>query len=273
MNRIEQNAKMIEELNSSFEKVANGKLPCITREAILAVLVDASKSLAIIADSMDEDGRRQGVAIDGNKRYWKGYHAAQEDGKKIYQKGYEDGARCQDEVQYQKGLNDAWDAVRKLDDSLTYDELYNIFDANCYRILDRFSASEVIEKIRAYEEKQKDKIDIKVGTKVRTTKDYDHYDAKVFPTGTVGTVTEIDLECEHPYIVSANGDYWYYAADMFEVIEEDEKQKRDCDNDKEWDSDSEACANSPCDLCRFNPPSAGDGKPCTMCPAEGKVEE
>lgn len=30
---------------------------------------------------------------------------------------------------------------------------------------------------------------------------------------------------------------------------------------------------SPCDLCVYNPPSAGDGKPCTMCPAEGKVEE
>ena len=25
---------------------------------------------------------------------------------------------------------------------------------------------------------------------------------------------------------------------------------------------------SPCDLCRFNPPSSADGKPCTMCPAE-----
>lgn len=30
---------------------------------------------------------------------------------------------------------------------------------------------------------------------------------------------------------------------------------------------------SPCDLCRFSPPGSGDGKPCTMCPAEGKVEE
>ena len=26
---------------------------------------------------------------------------------------------------------------------------------------------------------------------------------------------------------------------------------------------------SPCDLCRYNPPSSCDGKPCTMCPAEG----
>lgn len=25
---------------------------------------------------------------------------------------------------------------------------------------------------------------------------------------------------------------------------------------------------SPCDVCRYNPPSSGDGKPCSMCPAE-----
>lgn len=24
---------------------------------------------------------------------------------------------------------------------------------------------------------------------------------------------------------------------------------------------------TPCDMCRYNPPSSGDGKPCTMCPA------
>lgn len=29
---------------------------------------------------------------------------------------------------------------------------------------------------------------------------------------------------------------------------------------------------SPCDLCRYNPPSSGDGKPCTMCPSEGRAE-
>ena len=28
---------------------------------------------------------------------------------------------------------------------------------------------------------------------------------------------------------------------------------------------------SPCDLCRYNPPSSCDGKPCTMCPAEDRT--
>ena len=27
---------------------------------------------------------------------------------------------------------------------------------------------------------------------------------------------------------------------------------------------------SPCDLCRYNPPSSSDGKPCSMCVAEGR---
>lgn len=30
---------------------------------------------------------------------------------------------------------------------------------------------------------------------------------------------------------------------------------------------------SPCDLCRFNPPSSADGKPCTMCPVERREDE
>lgn len=29
----------------------------------------------------------------------------------------------------------------------------------------------------------------------------------------------------------------------------------------------------PCGLCRHNPPSSCDGKPCTMCPAEGCIVE
>ena len=30
---------------------------------------------------------------------------------------------------------------------------------------------------------------------------------------------------------------------------------------------------TPCDLCKFNPPTSGDGKPCFMCPAQAKMEE
>lgn len=30
---------------------------------------------------------------------------------------------------------------------------------------------------------------------------------------------------------------------------------------------------TPCDMCRFNPPSSGDGKPCTLCPSEREVND
>lgn len=28
----------------------------------------------------------------------------------------------------------------------------------------------------------------------------------------------------------------------------------------------------PCDVCAYNPPSSMDGKPCSLCPARGKME-
>ena len=30
---------------------------------------------------------------------------------------------------------------------------------------------------------------------------------------------------------------------------------------------------TPCHVCKFNPPSSGDGKPCSICPAQGKGGE
>lgn len=32
-------------------------------------------------------------------------------------------------------------------------------------------------------------------------------------------------------------------------------------------------AQTPCDLCMYDPPSSGDGKPCSMCPATAKDGE
>lgn len=29
---------------------------------------------------------------------------------------------------------------------------------------------------------------------------------------------------------------------------------------------------TPCDVCRYNPPSSMDGKPCCVCPAERRTE-
>lgn len=42
---------------------------------------------------------------------------------------------------------------------------------------------------------------------------------------------------------------------------------KDCDN-RDAIKALEQEPTSPCDVCRYNPPSSTDGKPCCMCPAE-----
>ena len=41
-------------------------------------------------------------------------------------------------------------------------------------------------------------------------------------------------------------------------------------NEKKCGEIIEALEQVPCDVCKYNPPSSGDGKPCTMCPAESE---
>lgn len=64
----------------------------------------------------------------------------------------------------------------------------------------------------------------KVGDVVRTLTDTDMHGNKLFPKGTIGTITNI-LESEYesalPYKVAAREDWWYYSADMIEPVDED----------------------------------------------------
>lgn len=84
--------------------------------------------------------------------------------KKAYQKGYETGyedgynepGKNQQEA-YQRGLNDAWDAARKIvldtdKGGIPLSKLQKIFHRGLpNEIIGAFSASEAIEEIRAYE--------------------------------------------------------------------------------------------------------------------------
>lgn len=69
---------------------------------------------------------------------------------------------------YQRGLNDAWEAARKII-HMPEGELLNIF-TECYsavctalQVILKYDAYEAIEKLKAYEEKQKEEDDIKLG--------------------------------------------------------------------------------------------------------------
>ena len=64
---------------------------------------------------------------------------------------------------YQRGLEDAWWAARKIvcDESFDWNTLLHIFDSRSFEIIFRnFSASEAVAKLKAYEEKQDDKIEV-----------------------------------------------------------------------------------------------------------------
>lgn len=73
------------------------------------------------------------------------------------------------EAEYQRGLDDAWEAARKIvcDDELDWNTLLHLFNrSNFEGIFGDFSPSEAIDKLKAYEEKQKAENEINVGDEV-----------------------------------------------------------------------------------------------------------
>ena len=75
--------------------------------------------------------------------------------RQIFDKGYEQGVEDTKEKAYEQGLNDAWMCVRKLMRGLNYDERNEIFECTDQAtLIGLYSASEVIAKIKAWEEEQ-----------------------------------------------------------------------------------------------------------------------
>ena len=95
--------------------------------------------------------------------------------EEAYQKGLADGSLTVFETgvgrkDYQRGLDDAWEAARKIaqqweEDTDTEHRL--VIDDSIRVTLDSMTASEAIAKLKAYEEKQKADDEIKVGDEVR----------------------------------------------------------------------------------------------------------
>ena len=74
---------------------------------------------------------------------------------------------------YQRGLDDAWEAARKIvlsvdDGGLSVYDVSKVFggESSCY-VFKKHSASEAIEKLKTFEEKQKADDEIKVGDEIR----------------------------------------------------------------------------------------------------------
>ena len=78
---------------------------------------------------------------------------------------YGDAIKHAKDTAYQRGLNDAWEAARKIvtwpDRSLVNSDTFDLDPGES--IFTKYSASEAIEKLKAYEEKQEAADEIKVG--------------------------------------------------------------------------------------------------------------
>lgn len=93
-----------------------------------------------------------------------------------YEKGVQDTKQhwvdaprsCAYKLGYENGLNDAWEAARKIvlsrdDGGIEYEAKKEIFGHTNYNIIREFTVSEAIEKIRRYEQKQ----EIQVGNEIK----------------------------------------------------------------------------------------------------------
>lgn len=92
-----------------------------------------------------------------------------------YEQGYKDGKAdrpCIDTEEaekkaYNRGLDEAWKAARKII-RMQFEEQNKVFGLSGYdNVLGTYTASEVIAKIKAYEDKKKQDAEIKVGDEVR----------------------------------------------------------------------------------------------------------
>lgn len=113
-----------------------------------------------------------------DEAYQKGVHDGSLDVKErvdgAYQKGFEAGQHEATTLEYQQGLDDAWECAKKIaliktDEDCPYftvAELKKIFECSTLQsVFDTNSASEAIEKVKAYEQQKAD-AEIKVGDEV-----------------------------------------------------------------------------------------------------------
>ena len=122
--------------------------------------------------------------------YQRGYKACMQENDfdspctscEAYKRGLEDGKKSHgglladaSSAEYQRRLDDTWAAAKKVvlcadEGGLSIEELNEIFDCcTIQQVFRKYTVSEVIKKLKAYEEKQKASQEIKVGDEVVST--------------------------------------------------------------------------------------------------------
>lgn len=102
-----------------------------------------------------------------------------------YDNGYNEGFECgQHEattLEYQRGLNDAWEAARKISE-YSVSDMDDLFDVANWTDIYDFPPEAVIEKLKAYDEQKKaeEEAEIKVGDVLQHKRDHN---TKIAVTG------------------------------------------------------------------------------------------
>lgn len=160
--------------------------------------------------------------------------------KRCYDFGYEDGQKeklanamihdheVAEKKAYEQGLNDAWECAKKLCQSAMYggSEEYcrEIFELTPFEIVDVFdySASQCIEKVKAYEKRQKQTEDeIKVGDEITSYTDTNSLVIGIGAWGEWNCITAYGAVFE---ITKEKQKYWKKTGRHFDAIPEVLKQ-------------------------------------------------
>lgn len=155
--------------------------------------IDNIKQLKIdVGDINNHLSVLEGLCRERNQKavdeaYQRGYKAYMQENDfdspctscEAYKRGLEDGKKSHgglladaSSAEYQRRLDDTWAAAKKVvlcadEGGLSIEELNEIFDCcTIQQVFRKYTVSEVIEKLKAYEEKQKE---IKVGDEVVST--------------------------------------------------------------------------------------------------------
>ena len=109
-----------------------------------------------------------------------------EEGKKAF-----DLLESERNSEYQRGLDDAWEAAKKIVE-MTDPPYWEVFDEYKNDLFGKVTASEAIEKLKAYEEKQKAEDKVEVGDEVEVAeKGIKFFVTKIYDAdGTVGGINK-----------------------------------------------------------------------------------
>lgn len=164
------------------------------------------KALTAGVDGVFRDKSIDALVEVCRKARKEGYNAGLEDGNIS-------GGTLDEKIKeaYENGANDAWDLAYKLEESpfdfcdgIERRDIWDYIDVE--DIIKQLTGAQALAKLKEHESKMKEPV-FKVGDRVRTLVDKDNLGTEIFPTGTIGEVTDIGGNAIE---VSVDGKKWYY---------------------------------------------------------------